>query len=241
MGREARHRACRTHGVRGTLEVLTLILCKVDHGNKYLQHANNAHLSNLLATHVKSVVTFEEPSLVQQRDFFRHVMALSSTRGTILAVFEEKLESQDIVLCFWLFLIGVAKPKDAALRAGLWMTARRRLDESQEGLSDAVIKYQSPLRVVVSFLVRCPRRKFFDHLDSAMRALYKSTWTKAWNLEASTRHVYQQIKEDEKKNKASTKAAAKKEAQQHKIDKLWNKYRRKPDFMDLDKRRWWFG
>ena len=70
-------------------------------GARCLRHANIAPLSNLLATRIRTIVKSNEKLLAQERDFFCNV--LSPKQDEVLTFFEataEKLESEDIVMCF---------------------------------------------------------------------------------------------------------------------------------------------
>lgn len=172
---------------QGPPEVPSLILPSID-GKQNLRHANLAYLSNLIATHVKNIVKSERNLLAYELVFFRTVTY--SKQNAISSVFEEtvdKLESEDVVLCFWLFLIGLEGPEDPGLRGRLWKKACQRIVPCE--FNDA-----GPLRTVMYFLLRHPNTTFFDPLDRAMLALTpKREWKEAWQ-KASQWKLYLQLK-----------------------------------------------
>lgn len=173
------HETVETHGGQLTAfleliiggfpsEFLTPTLSYIDAGS-YLRHATLDHLSNLLATHVKGCILSTENSLAGAHDFFRHVTRLQ--KHPIHRLFDatvNKLEREDVVLCFWLFLTDVKEGNDCTVSGRLWKIACRRMA-------------QRPLATTVAFLARCPRKTLFDRLERAMLALVgESAWEKAW-------------------------------------------------------------
>lgn len=171
---------------QGPPEVPNLILPLID-GKQNLRHAPLAHLSNPIATHVKNIDKTEGNLLAYELNFFRTVT--HSKQNAILSVFEEtvdKLESEDVVLCFWLFLVGVEGPDDPGLRSRLWKKACQRIVPCEA--NDA-----GPLQTAMYFLARYPNTTFFDPLDRAMLALTpKREWEDTWQ-KASQRKLYTQL------------------------------------------------
>ncbi|KAL8788251.1 MAG: hypothetical protein Q9213_001771 [Squamulea squamosa] len=161
---------------QGPQEVPSLILPSIN-GKQVLRHTNLAHLSNLIATHVKNIDKTEANLLAYEPIFFRTVT--HSKQNAILSVFEEtvdKLESEDVVLCFWLFLIGADGPEDPRLRGRLWKKACQRMVPSEANKA-------GPLQTVMYFLVSHQSTTFFFPLDRAMLALTsKREWEGTWQI-----------------------------------------------------------
>ena len=77
------------------------------------------------------------------------------------------LESEDVALCLWLFLIGVGK--NPTLHRQLRVKACHRMGPES-------------FETTMHFLVRHKGGIFFDPLDQAMRASNSNTWKKTWKI-----------------------------------------------------------
>ena len=171
----------------GLPDVVNLVTSKID-GERYLRHADRAHLSNLLATHIKSFVYSKKDLMDQEHDFFRNVV--NGKPDEVLSIFGatvEKLESADVVLCFWLFLIGEVRPHQEQPRSSKELQSFRRQiwEKAQERMGPRSLK------TIMYFLASHPHTTiFFRHLHQAMLAFArKDLWEEVW-VEASRYDLY---------------------------------------------------